>query len=182
MRKLLTMAVLLLGSSSALAAWYGGSEGVFSLDQARPNPRITPGAVDPSVTEANIHQTICARGYSKSVRPAQPYTKRLKRAGIRRYGYSNVRLRDYEEDHLISIGLGGSPTAPQNLWPEPHHVIGGWGSYAKDDLEARLHALVCHGQVPLAQAQQDIASDWIAAYKRYVAPNPPPGQRHERAD
>ena len=48
MRKLLTMAVLLLGSSSALAAWYGGSEGVFSLDQARPNPRITPGAVDPS--------------------------------------------------------------------------------------------------------------------------------------
>jgi regulator of protease activity HflC (stomatin/prohibitin superfamily) len=80
-------------------------------------------------------------------------------------------LRDYEEDHLIAIGLGGSPTAPQNLWPEPHHVIGGWGSYAKDSLEDTLHQLVCQGRVPLTQAQRDIASDWIAAYKRYVGPN-----------
>lgn len=101
-----------------------------------------------------------------------PYT------GIRRYGYNDMRLRDYEEDHLISIGIGGSPTASQNLWPEPHHVIGGWGSYAKDRLEDRLHTLVCHGRLPLAQAQQDIASDWIAAYKRYVGPSSSDLHRH----
>lgn len=188
----LAIVVSLLGTSAALAYHHfdhGGiaqAEGryaaVFSLDQARPNARLTPGASDPAVVQANIRQTICVPGYSKSVRPPEKYTERLKRLGIRRYGYSDSRLRDYEEDHLISIELGGSPTAPQNLWPEPHHVIGGWGSYAKDRLENRLHALICRGRVPLAQAQRDIASDWIAAYKRYVGTNPAPRRRHRRVD
>jgi hypothetical protein len=155
MIKLLSVTVLLLGASTALAARYGV---VFSLDEARPNARITPGALNPAVNQGNIRQTICARGYS------------------------DMRLRDYEEDHLISIGLGGSPTAPQNLWPEPRHVVGGWGSYAKDDLEDKLHRLVCGGRLPLAQAQDAIASDWIAAYKRYVGPNPSPGRRHRRVE
>ncbi len=160
----------------------GGAEGrysvVFSLDQARPNSRITPGALNPAVDQANIHETICVRGYSRTLRPPEDYTERLKRSGIRRYGYTDYRLRDYEEDHLVSLELGGSPTNPHNLWPEPHHVIGGWGSYAKDRLENKLHTLVCRGRVPLAEAQRDIASDWIAAYKRYVGPDPSPGRRH----
>ena len=159
-----------------------GAEGrysvVFSLDQARPNPRITPGALNPAVDQANIHETICVRGYSRTLRPPEDYTERLKRSGIRRYGYTDYRLRDYEEDHLVSLELGGSPTSPHNLWPEPHHVIGGWGSYTKDRLENKLHTLVCRGRVPLAEAQRDIASDWIAAYKRYVGPDPSPGRRH----
>lgn len=183
MRKSLPVTLLLiLGVSSALAARY---DVVFSLDQARPNGRITPGALNPAVNQDNIHETICARGWSKSVRPAEDYTEQLKFVGIRQYGYDDTRLRDYEEDHLISIGLGGSPTAAQNLWPEPHHVIGGWGSYAKDRLEDRLHTLVCRGQVPLAQAQRAIASDWIAAYKHYIGPDPSPGpsrgRRHRRS-
>lgn len=161
-----------------------GAEGrygvVFSLDEARPNPRITPGALNPAVNQSNIGETICSRGYAKSIRPAADYTERLKLLGLRQYGYSDQRLRDYEEDHLISLALGGSPTAPQNLWPEPHHVIGGWGSDAKDRLEDELHTLVCRGRLPLAQAQNEIASDWIAAYKRYIGPNPSPARRHHR--
>lgn len=153
-----------------------GAEGrygvVFSLDEARPNPRITPGALNPAVDQSNIGETICSRGYAKSIRPPADYTERLKLLGLRQYGYSDQRLRDYEEDHLISLALGGSPTAPQNLWPEPRHVIGGWGSDAKDRLEDELHTLVCRGRLPLAQAQTEIASDWIAAYKRYIGPNP----------
>jgi hypothetical protein len=175
----LVITLSLLGASSALAYRYSAA---FTLDQARPDPRITPGALNPAVNQANIGETICMRGYSKSVRPAESYTEQLKFVGIRQYGYSDMRLRDFEEDHLISIGLGGSPTAPQNLWPEPHQVSGGWGSYAKDRLEDKLHDLVCHGRVPLAQAQRDIASDWIAAYKRYVGPNPSSGRRHRRVD
>lgn len=153
---------------------------VFSLDQARPNPRITPGALNAAVDQANIRETICVRGYSKSIRPPEEYTERLKHRGIRQYGYTDRRVRDYEEDHLISLELGGSPTNPHNLWPEPHHVIGGWGSYAKDHLENKLHTLVCRGRVPLAQAQRDISSDWIAAYKRYVGPDPSRARRHRR--
>lgn len=188
----LTVAASLLWAPAALAYRHSnrggvaGAEGpygvVFSLDEATPNARITPGALNSAVDEANIAETICRPGYSKSVRPPENYTERLKRLGIRQYGYSDLRLRDYEEDHLISIELGGSPTARQNLWPEPHHVIGGWDSYAKDRLENRLHGLVCRGRMPLAQAQRDIAGDWIAAYKRYIGPNPTPSRRHRRVD
>lgn len=155
---------------------------VFSLDEARPNPRLTPGALNRAVNQDNLDETICARGYSKSIRPPEEYTERLKLRGIQQYRYSDRRVRDYEEDHLISLGLGGSPTDPRNLWPEPHHVIGGWGSFAKDRLEDRLHSLVCRGRVPLAQAQRDIAGDWIAAYKRYVGPTPSTGRHHRRVD
>lgn len=186
----LGVAVSLLGASTALAYRHydhGGvrrAEGryaaVFGLKEARPNPRITPGALDPAVHQSNIRRTICVRGYSKSIRPPEEYTERLKRRGIRRYGYGDRRLRDYEEDHLISLELGGSPTSPRNLWPEPHHVIGGWGSYTKDRLEDRLHALVCRGRLPLAVAQRDIARDWISAYKRYVGPDPHLRRRRRR--
>lgn len=88
----------------------------------------------------------------------------------------------YPPYHLVSLELGGSPTDPHNLWPQPHHVIGGWGSYAKDRLENRLHTLVCRGRVPLVQAQRDIASDWIVAYQHYVGPSPSSGRRQRRAD
>lgn len=151
----------------------------FPESTALPNPRLTPGALNPAVTQADIHRTICVRGYTKTIRPPEDYTERLKREGIREYGYTDHRLRDYEEDHLISLELGGSPTSPANLWPEPHHVVGGWGSYTKDRLENRLHALVCHGRISLADAQHEIATDWVAAYKRYVGPIPK-GERSHR--
>jgi hypothetical protein len=201
MRRLLTSlsaaCLLLLAGSlalapSALASRHrdrGGIEEaagrysvVFGLDQALPNARITPGALNPAVYQATIRETICVRGYSKTLRPPEEYTERLKRLGIRRYGYSDHRLRDYEEDHLVSLELGGSPTNPRNLWPQPHHVIGGWGSYAKDRLEDRLHTLVCRSRLPLQQAQRAIATDWIAAYKIYVGPTPSLHRRHRRVD
>jgi len=155
---------------------------VFGLDQALPNRHLTPGALNPAVTQGNIRETICVRGYSKSIRPPEKYTEVLKRRGIHQYRYSDFRLRDYEEDHLVSLELGGSPTSPRNLWPQPHHVIGGWGSYAKDRLEDRLHTLVCRDRLPLEEAQHAIATDWIAAYKRYVGPAPVPGRHHRRVD
>jgi hypothetical protein len=150
----------------------GGAEGpysvVFPLEEARPDSRRTPGALNPAVTQANIHETICRRGYTKAIRPPRSYTERLKRRQIREYRYTDRRLRDYEEDHLVSLGIGGSPTSPRNLWPEPRHLTDGWGSDAKDRLESRLHADICRGRLPLAEAQRAMASDWIAAYERYV--------------
>ena len=140
---------------------------------ALPNPRLTPGALNPSVTQQNLHETICRRGgYTKSIRPEESYTEKLKREQIKEYGYTNTRMYDYEEDHLISLELGGSPDDPQNLWPEPHHVIGGWGSYAKDKLENKLHEMVCRGEMPLVTAQHEIASDWISSYKAHIGAVP----------
>lgn len=142
------------------------------LQDALPNRSLTTGALNTAVTQADIRQTICVRGYSLSIRPPERYTERLKRLQIQEYGYQDRWLRDYEEDHLVALSLGGSPTSPQNLWPQPHEVVGGWGSYAKDRLESRLHWLVCHRGFPLVTAQRDLANDWIAAYKRYVGPTP----------
>jgi len=140
--------------------------------QALPNPRLTPGAINPAVTQANIHSTICVHGYTRSVRPPEQYTERLKRFQIREYGYKDRKLWHYEEDHLVPLEVGGNPTSPKNLWPEPYKVAGGWGAHIKDHLENRLNHMVCRGEISLAKAQRMIATNWIAAYKRLIAPHP----------
>ncbi len=173
-------AALLLDSTCACAWDYSYQHHHYQnviapLDEALPNAQRTPGAIDPRVTQTNIHQTICRPGgYTGSVRPSESYTEDLKRKQVRLYGYANRHLGHYEEDHLVSLEIGGSPTSPENLWPEPHHTVGGWGSYTKDQLENRLHDLVCSGSLPLARAQSEEAGDWIAAYKQYVSATPQP--------
>ena len=158
---------------------------VFPAQDALPNPSMTPGAINPAVTQANLRETICRPGgYTRSIRPPESYTEPLKRQQVRQYGYAQqvgmdgFRLSNYEEDHLVSLELGGSPDSPQNLWPEPHHVVGGWGSYVKDHLENRLHSMVCHGQLTLAQAQHMITTNWIDAYKQVIGPTPEQGRSH----
>lgn len=137
-----------------------------------PNAALTPGALNPAVTPDDLYSTICRRGWTRTIRPPERYTERLKGAQIRQYGYANRRLGHYEEDHLVSLELGGSPTSPANLWPEPHTVPGGWGSYTKDRLENRLNHLVCEHQLSLASAQSMIANNWIAAYRQYIGDTP----------
>lgn len=136
-----------------------------------PDPRLTPGARDPAVDQSNIGRTICHRGYAQSVRPPRAYTDGLKRGQIRQYRYPDRDPRLYEEDHLIPLSLGGAPTDQRNLWPEPR--IGAWNAARKDELEFVLYKMVCGGRISLAQAQREIASDWIEAWKRFVPAAPP---------
>jgi hypothetical protein len=131
-----------------------------------PDPKLTPGALNPDVTQATIGTTICLRGWTRSVRPPRSYTERLKREQIAKYRYQDTDLRDYQEDHLIPLELGGATTDPRNLWPEPHDGV--WNSRVKDRLERRLHSLVCNGALSLAEAQQAIATSWIEAYQTYI--------------
>jgi hypothetical protein len=131
----------------------------------RPDTSRTPGAMNPSVTQTNIYETICVRGWTRTVRPPEDYTYRLKREQLREWGYADQATRDYEEDHLIPLELGGSPTSPQNLWPEPWD--GPWNARVKDRLENYLHKQVCAGRMPIEEAQREIATDWIAAYTKY---------------
>jgi hypothetical protein len=84
------------------------------------------------------------------------------------FGYSDRRLGHYQEDHLVPLELGGDPSDPRNLWLEPKAVAGGWGADRKDELEWVLNRLVSTGRLPLVEAQRAIATDWIAAYRRYV--------------
>ena len=126
-----------------------------------PDPVCTPGWADPRVTQDNIRTTICVTGYTTTIRPSSGYTNALKVQQIKAYGYSDTRLADYEEDHLIPLELGGHPTNPKNLWPEPRS--GAHTATTKDGIENSLHSRVCAGLMTVAAAQTAIASNWEAA-------------------
>lgn len=123
--------------------------------RVRPRRDLTPGALNPAVTEATIHQTICVPGWTKTVRPSASYTDALKRQQIVQYGYRDKNPRHYEEDHLIPLALGGAPRDPRNLWPEP-----GASPNPKDAEEDQLHRDVCAGHRTLAAARAKILADW----------------------
>jgi hypothetical protein len=136
--------------------------------QTFPNSFMTPGITNPNVTQSNIKRTICKSGWTKTIRPRVKYTNDLKRQQIKQYGYSDKRLSSYEEDHLISLQLGGHPTDPRNLWPEAY--AGKCGARKKDVIETKLKRLVCSGKITLAEAQAAIASNWVVTYNQYVKP------------
>jgi hypothetical protein len=130
---------------------------------ALPRHDLTPGAIDPRITQRNIENTICRRGYTASVRPPFEYTNAMKHRLMRVYGVTGS-IHDYELDHLIPLELGGCPDCEANLWPQPKNVFP--GAREKDKVEDYLHHQVCSGALPLAEAQREIASDWYAVYKR----------------
>jgi len=152
MQKLCLGLVLLILSSGVLARL--------------PNHTRTPGVTNPDVGQENIHQTICVSGWTTTIRPPSSFTNNLKKQQIREYRYKEKRLVEYEEDHLISLQLGGHPTDPKNLWPQPYRIT--CSARINDALETELKRMVCDGQIALREAQHAIATNWIAAYKKYV--------------
>lgn len=154
-RLTLYMAVLVALASPAVA------------QSSLPDPRLTPGATNPDVTQENIGETICVRGWTRTIRPPQQYTNALKLQQIRQY-YGTGRTADFEEDHLIPLTIGGHPTAPENLWPEPMIAADTWRADDKDLLERVLNNLVCQRRLSLAAAQRAIATNWKTAYTVYV--------------
>ena len=137
-------------------------------DPGLPNVKATPGAVNPAVTQANIYSTICVSGYTKTIRPPVSYTNRLKYSQLDSgYNYrGDTSAHDYEEDHLVPLEVGGSPTSVKNLWPQPWLVA--WNAGKKDRLENKMHSLVCSGSISLAAAQKIFMTNWIAGYQKYV--------------
>ncbi len=131
-----------------------------------PLAQLTPGAINPDVTQANIQQTVCVKGYTKTIRPPAYFTNRLKKRQIGEYGYADTNPKDYEEDHLIALSIGGAPNDERNLWPQPR--TSQWSAEKKDQLEFVLYKMVCSNEISLKDAQQAMATNWIEAWKRYV--------------
>jgi hypothetical protein len=125
------------------------------IQGALPDAACTPGAV----MNANTNQ-ICQSGYSSSVRDvpnsekAQVYVE---------YGLQSGTPGQYEVDHLVPLELGGSNDIA-NLWPESASPRPGF--HEKDQLENYLHDQVCSGKMSLADAQRQIASNWLSAYNQ----------------
>lgn len=164
-------------SSSAGASFVATATGVVppttgtgSADRlpGEPDPGLTPGALNPSVTQATIHSTICVSGWTATIRPPESFTNALKIEQIAQYGYADSSTSSYEEDHLISLELGGAPADPRNLWPEPYtaSLSDGRpaGAHTKDGFETKLKSEICSGAITLAQGQSEIGDHWVHAY------------------
>src|SRR5689334_24710378 len=82
---------------------------------AAPDPKLTPGATNPAVTQQSVSNTICRRGYSSSVRNVTTATKRQVYAA---YRIARAQQHQYVIDHLIPLEVGGANDVA-NLWPEP---------------------------------------------------------------
>jgi hypothetical protein len=133
-----------------------------------PDPALTPGALNPDVTQLTINSTICVANWTATIRPPSSFTTSLKVVQIVQYGYSDTAPASYEEDHLISLQLGGAPADQLNLWPEPY-TIGltdgrSTGARIKDGFETKLKKQVCAGILSLAEAQAEIGPHWVHAF------------------
>jgi hypothetical protein len=127
-----------------------------------PDASLTPG--DVLTTDLN---RICTPGYTQTVRDVP---SDLKRQVYAQYGIRSHKPGDYEVDHLISLELGGSNSV-RNLWPESF-VTKPLNAHVKDEVENKLHELICNRQISVETAQRAIASDWTAAYRKYVGALP----------
>jgi hypothetical protein len=133
---------------------------------ALPRRTLTPG-----FTRAVQVADLCS---TQDLDNDPPVSPSLEQAVFEEYGVPASSKKDYELDYLITPALGGVDSI-QNLWPQPYSST--WNARVKDQLEDHLHELVCQGKVQLVTAQSDIASNWIAAYKRYFnTDKPQPGQ------
>jgi hypothetical protein len=142
LRSALVAAALLLLAVAMLGPHASQPKPPYHADPVR-----TPGVLNPDVTQANISSTICRRGWTKTIRPPTSYTNDLKLKQMREYRVVGQRS-DYQEDHLISLELGGHPTDPRNLWPEPYPRAS-----EVDTIENDLNEKVCSGELSLEEAQ-----------------------------
>lgn len=123
-----------------------------ATDRAYARAALTPGSLNPAVTQATIATTICKAGWTATVRsvPAS-----VRAAVLAAYGLPAGPFAG-ELDHEVPLELGGS-NDPTNLWPEPGSIPN-----PKDQVESALKRSVCAFAMPLAMAQQLI----VAAYVR----------------
>ena len=121
-----------------------------------PDPSLTPGATI-DVTSDDL----CASGFRS---PARKIPVSVKGQAFSKYSLAANAVGD-NVDNLIPTSLGGSNSI-KNLWPQP--LSGRWNYYLKNKLERRLRKMVCRGELDLKKAQEEIATDWVRAYMKYL--------------
>jgi len=129
---------------------------------ATPSFSLTPGAI-----RIVTRDEVCSAG--GTARAA--LTPSLRHKVFEEYGMPQGNAGAFEVDYLVTPELGGAEDI-RNLWPQPYGATE-WNAHVKDALEARLHEMVCSGEIDLPTAQHDIATDWISAYKKYFHTDKP---------
>jgi hypothetical protein len=120
-----------------------------------PDPKLTPGEVDPAVTLDMLRSPAF-------IKARRNVPESEKKEVYRRYGMDPHKPPcPCEVDHLVSLELGGSNSI-SNLFPQPY--TGQWNARMKDRLENYLHRQVLKGKMSLSEAQNAIAVNWTNAY------------------
>ncbi|RRA49538.1 hypothetical protein [Acidipila sp. EB88] len=129
-----------------------------------PDRRCTPGGVVPGVTADTLRapswSTRCLRNCQSS--------EQQKHAAYAWYGLSvppqnSGQTQVCELDHLVPLELGGADDMG-NIWPQcgpDDATLRARYFKQKDIVENYLAARVRAGQMPLTEAQQGIATDWV---------------------
>lgn len=135
------------------------SAGIFTI----PDSRLTPGA-----TILASRPAVCAQPNMKN----KTVPAALRKKVFEEYGIPGADPRMYEVDYLVTPALGGADDI-RNLWPHSYAATV-WNAQVKDALEDRMREMVCGGSLDLAEAQEEIAVNWIAAYRKYFHTDQPP--------
>lgn len=154
--------LLMLGWASLRLDIVRGRPRSHSAIVVLPDSRLTPGA-----TVLANRGAVCAQPDTKN--KAVPAA--LRKQVFDEYGIAGADPSLYEVDYLVTPALGGADDI-HNLWPHSY-IATDWNARVKDELEDHLRDLVCQGRLDLAAAQQEIATDWIAAYKKYFRTDRP---------
>jgi anti-sigma factor RsiW len=155
--------VIVIGLAAPWGSWLGqrGGDARPSFARELPAAGLTPGATAPVIVT-----DLCAGGI-----PSRVVSADVRLSVLRAYGMEDAPADTYELDALITPELGGTTDA-RNLWPQRYASLV-WHARVKDVLEERLAADVCAGRRDLLSAQRDLATDWIAAYRRYFQTDVP---------
>ena len=124
-----------------------------------PDHACTPGAA----LDFTVDQ-ICNLASTKSIRNVPV---KLKKSVYAEYGLGYPQPTGaFEVDHLIPLEIAGSNDIA-NLFPEAASPAPGF--HEKDLVENYLREEVCSGRRGLAQAQMEIANNWLAIYESLAA-------------
>ena len=115
-------------------------------------------ALNPAVTQATIASTICAAGWTRTVRPYVAKMKRIKAEMLAEIGEPIEHRNRFELDHIVPLSLSGAPADRRNLALQPIDE-----AREKDAVETCLSSLVCQGKIDLDDAQSAIREDWRKA-------------------
>jgi hypothetical protein len=144
----------------ALLIQITGEPGGICKSSDKPDLKCTPG-----IARQILQPEVCSTKWGLDNRHV---TEQMKREIAVRYGINWNDRAKYEFDHLIPRELGGSDDL-KNLWPQLKA-----DADKKDQLENRMHKLVCTGELSLHDAREQIVNDWVGAYERYIFKFTPP--------
>jgi hypothetical protein len=123
---------------------------------ANPDRRCSPGAYYSKLTKTVICSPTFRTGPIRNVPVSEKF------AVEQEYGIAPGHYgATLEIDHIVSLELGGSNDIA-NLYPEEADAHPGYR--VKDQLENRLHALVCSGAMTLLSVRERIAANWQVLY------------------